>query len=73
MAALLTAALLSGCAGRGGESGSAGESSQAAPAAESSVAAPEESQTAEPAGSEPDEDAMIGSDLVPLVSDDNYR
>ena len=73
VAALLTAALLSGCLGKSGESGSAGESSQVTPAAESSVAAPEESQTAEPAGSETNEDAMIGSDLVPLASDDNYR
>ena len=62
-AALLMAALLSGCTGARTESGPAADSS-----VQSESSASESSAAAEPAAS-----AMTGSDLVPLASDDNYR
>ena len=62
-AALLMAALLSGCTGARTESGPAADSSVS-----SESSASESSAAAEPAAS-----AMTGSDLVPVASDDNYR
>ena len=66
-AALLTAALLSGCAGPAAESGPDGSAASVPDAAASAA----ESGEAEAAGG--DERVLPGSDLVPVLSDDNYR